>query len=74
MYKCIEEFHLAKCDEDGFTVLEDEYLSVEEGSIWHIPEDKDFRLIGGDIRLENDEEVWIEISEETLAENFEKIN
>ena len=73
MYKCIKGFSLEKYDEDGFTV-DGEYMVVNEGSIWHIPGDKNYRLIDGDIRLENDEDVWIEISNETLAESFEKIN
>lgn len=76
MYKCIKEFTLEKCDDDGFTI-EGEYTTIEEGSIWNVPEDENYRLIGGEIRLEEDkpDEInWIEITEETLKEHFERID
>lgn len=72
MYKCIKGFSLEKCDDNGSTI-DGEYTTVEEGSIWHIPEDAKYRFIGGDVRLENDESEWIEISEETLEEHFQEI-
>lgn len=74
MYKCIKGFSLEKCDDDGFTI-EGEYTIIEKGSTWYIPEDEDYRLIGGEIRLEEDkpnEIHWIEISKETLEEHFRK--
>lgn len=73
MYKCIKGFSLEKCDGDGFTI-ENDYTTIEEGSIWHLPEDENYRLIGGEIRLENDEYGWIEISKETLEEHFKIVN
>lgn len=53
MYKCIKGFALEKCDDNGFTI-EGEYTVIEEGSIWNIPENEDYRLIDGEIRLEED--------------------
>ena len=73
MYKCIKEFSIEKCDDDGF-MLENEYEIIEEGSIWFIPEDKDYRFLGGEIRLENDDMSWIEIAKESLKEYFVAIN
>lgn len=76
MYKCIKGFALEKCDDDGFTI-EGEYTTIEEGSIWNIPEDENFRLIGGEIRLEEDkpDEInWIEIPKQTLEEHFKSID
>lgn len=75
MYKCTKGFSLEKCDDDGFT-LDGEYIVIEEGSTWDIPENAEYRFIGGDVRLERNkpnEVGWIEISEETLEENFEII-
>ncbi len=69
VYKCNKGFALEVCDGDGFTV-EDEYLNIDENSLWFYPEDKDYRLIGGEIRLENEERGWIEITKETLKEHF----
>ncbi|HCL4447148.1 TPA: hypothetical protein N2D16_002753 [Clostridium botulinum] len=71
-YQCIKGFSVEKCDDDGFTI-ENEHVIIEEGSIWNIPEDKDYRLIGGEIRLESDDFGWIEMSKETLVEFFKKI-
>ncbi|HCL4455131.1 TPA: hypothetical protein N2D10_003158 [Clostridium botulinum] len=71
-YKCIKGFSVEKCDDDGFTI-EGEYTIIEEGSIWNIPEDEKYRLIGGEVRLESDEFGWIEMSKETLNECFKKM-
>ncbi|MTI49476.1 MAG: hypothetical protein FH761_16710 [Firmicutes bacterium] len=68
MYKCIKGFCLEICDDDGFTI-EGESMVVKEGSEWHIPSDKDFRLIDGEVRLENNEN-WIEISKERFEKCF----
>ena len=72
MYKCIKGFSIDVCDGDGFTI-ENEYINVDEGTIWDVPEDKDYRLIGGEVRLENDNLGWIEISKEHLEEYFMEI-
>lgn len=73
MYKCIKGFSLEKCGENGET-LEGEYLPVEEGTVWCVPEDEDYRFIGGEIRLENDDLGWLEISKEMLEEHFKKVS
>lgn len=71
MYICTKDFFIESCDAYGF-VIDGEYMDIEKGSIWHIPEDRDFRCIGGEVRLEADEDhrVWIEISKDTLNESF----
>ncbi len=71
-YKCIKEFYLEQVDDDGFPI-ENEYYDVPEGSIWNTPENKDYRFIGGQIRLESDDLGWIEISKETFKNNFKEI-
>lgn len=68
-YRCIKGFSIEKCDDDGFT-LENEYMVVEECSIWHIPDEDNYRFIGGEIRLESDDLEWLEISKDTLKERF----
>lgn len=72
MYKCIKGFSLEKCDDDGFTI-ENKYVDIEKGSNWFIPDNADYRFIGGEVRLENEEGVWIEITTDTLKEHFEYV-
>jgi hypothetical protein len=69
-YKCIKGFSIERCDDDGFTI-ENEYEVIEEGTIWYVPEDEDYRFIGGEVRLESSELGWIEITFEHLKEYFE---
>jgi len=69
MFECIKGFSLEKRDDDGFT-LDNEYLIVEEGTVWHLPDNENYRFIGGEVRLESDVNGWIEMSNETLAEHF----
>jgi hypothetical protein len=71
MFECINGFFILLCDDDGFTVENDDF-EIKEGSKWTIPDDQ-FRLIGGDIRLEG-LDGWIEISKETLENNFRRTN
>lgn len=71
-YQCTKGFSVEKCDDDGFTI-EGKYTIIEEDSIWNIPEDGKYRLIGGEVRLESDEFGWIEMSKETLGEYFKEI-
>ena len=72
MYKCIKEFSLELYDDNGF-IIENEYMDINKGTIWYIPEDEDYRFIDGEVRLENEEMNWIEITKETFKNNFEPI-
>lgn len=65
-------FSLELYDDNGF-IVENEYVDINKGSIWYIPEDEDYRLIDGEVRLENEEMDWIEITKETFKNNFEPI-
>lgn len=73
MYKCIKEFSLELYDDNGF-IIENEYVDINEGTIWYIPEDEDYRLIDGEVRLENEAMDWIEITKETFKNNFELVD
>ena len=73
MYKCIKEFSLERYDDSGF-IIENEYIDINKGTIWYIPEDEDYRLIDGEVRLENEKMDWIEITKETFKNNFELID
>ena len=68
-YICIKELCLDLYDDDGFYV-ENETAYVEVGEIFQRSEDS-FRCVADrdSIRLENDEH-WLEISEETLNDHF----
>lgn len=65
-YECVKNFSIEKCDGDGFSL--DEQFIIEKQTVWNVPEDRDYRLVGGEIRLENDNLGWIEISKEDLQE------
>ena len=67
-YKCIKEFTVDKCDDDGF--LTNKQLKVKKSSKWNIPDDEGFRFIGGEVRLENENDNWIEIPNKDFSENF----
>jgi hypothetical protein len=69
---CINGFSVGVHDDDGFTVENEDFL-VDEFTIWDI-EDDDFRLIGGDVRLTNDSNEWIEIPKKMFKECFETID
>lgn len=73
MYKCVKGFSLELYDGNGF-IIENEYIDINKGTIWYIPEDEDYRLIDGEVRLENEEMDWIEITKETFKNNFELID
>lgn len=75
LYICKKGFMLDLVDDDGgFT---EDSMVVEEGSLWERSEDP-YRLVGADdtVRLNGLKEmkdIWMEITEETLAENFEPL-
>lgn len=69
VFKCIKGFVLEVCDGDGFTV-DGEYTDIPKDSLWCYPGDKDYRLIGGEVRLENEQYGWIEIPKEYFNEHF----
>lgn len=77
MFKCVKSFAVDNVDGDGLTI-ENEHSIIPAGSIWYIPTDEDYRLSGGDIRLENEGLTnegltWIEISFATFKKCFEEI-
>lgn len=68
-YECIEDFIVEKCDDNGSWT--EEYMIVESGSIWS--ESDGFKIVGGEIRLENYDDnkiTWLEISKENLNKRF----
>lgn len=71
MHEKTKDCEVIPIHDNGFT-LEGEYITIDEGSIWQVPEDKDYRFIAGDIRLENEDDTWLEIAKETLKEHFIK--
>lgn len=68
-YICKKELMLETFDDNGFDT--GEYLAIEVGEIYQRT-DEEYRLIGGEVRLDNKRR-WVEISEETLAEFFEEL-
>lgn len=72
VYKCVEGFLIERCDDDGCTI-ENAYEEIKSGSIWFTPEgDKNYRFVGGEIRLENENQ-WIEITKEHLERYFREL-
>ena len=71
MYRCIKGFSIEKYDDDGLTI-EGEYIEIKEGTIWNIPKEN-YRFIGGEIRLENDDLEWVELSKESIEKCFVRV-
>jgi len=65
---------LEECDDNG-SILDGNYGTIKEGTIWDFPEDKIYRFIGGEIRLEEKSNnlSWIEISQEKFKRYFVKV-
>ncbi|WP_375104078.1 hypothetical protein ACDZ28_04125 [Paenibacillus sp. RS8] len=70
-YECIKGFSIDKCDGDGFTIEESGML-IEKGSQW-FDYTEDYRIVGGEVRLENEDGTWIEISKGDVSESFKEI-
>jgi len=67
-YRCIKEFHVPLCDDDGCAVESGEMVSVDVGETFYR---SDVTWMN-DVRLEHDC-TWVEISEETFRECFEEV-
>ena len=69
-YKCIKTFSFPNfCYEADES--KEQYITVEAGSIWEI---SDNNYIGGDVHLENDDDLsWIEIEQERFDTYFKEI-
>lgn len=68
VFKCIKELSVPKCDEYE-NILDNECFTVPIGSEWLLQE----HAFMSDIRLENDEMGWLEISFEELKGHFTEI-
>lgn len=68
--KCINGFVVEMCDGDGFST--DDEMIIEDSTIWEVEEDT-FRVIGGEVRLTNDDFGWLELSREHFEADFEII-
>jgi hypothetical protein len=74
-YECIKSFSTFKANDDGSMFDEDgneENVSINEGTKWTDYE-QDYRFIGGEVRLEQEDGTWLELPKETIAENFKEI-
>lgn len=70
-YVCIIGFSIDGCDGDGFTIEESGVLVVK-GTEW-VDNEEDYRLVGGEVRLENEDGTWIEIANSDISEKFKEI-
>ena len=71
-YRCIKEFSVPLCDEDGYAVESGETTPVEVGETFY----RSTVTWMNDVRLEGVENhyAWLEISEETFKECFEEVS
>ncbi len=71
-YQCIDSFALSLYDENGY--ITDNYMDVEEGSIWNLSEDE-YRFCANkdNIRLEHDDGRWLEITKNDFKRYFEQL-
>ena len=67
---CIKDLELTKYDDDGYPT--DNTMRVESGTVFTWDEENEYRFLGADIYLEN-EDMWIEITNENFKEHFEII-
>ena len=70
IFECKKEFEVSEWDNDN-DCWSDEIMVIEKGSVWECTGLG--CICGGEIRLENDEAQWIEVSEETLQTYFSDI-
>lgn len=68
-YRCIKEFYVPLCDDDGCGVEGGEMASVDVGETFYR---SDVTWMN-DVRLEHDN-TWVEISEETFNGHFVEVN
>lgn len=69
-FKCTREFEVEKCDDNGF-VIENEYITVEEDSIWETDSnDTDYITL---YKVDDKIMCYLEIHEDLLNENFIQI-
>lgn len=68
-YRCIKEFYVPLCDNDGCEVEGGEMVSVDVGETFYR---SDVTWMN-DVRLEHDN-TWVEISEETFNGHFVEVN
>ncbi len=64
---CKEPFSIDVYDDNGFWT--EKTTTVQKGEEYEVTE-SDFRLIGGDVRLDNDGS-WLELSKERFERHFE---
>ena len=68
-YKCIKNFCVDRCDEDGF-LIENSSVVIEKGKIYELDE-SGHTIIGGEVHLDSvDDGSWLEIARECLEEYF----
>jgi hypothetical protein len=71
-YRCIKEFSVPLCDEDGRAIESGEMIPVEVGETFY----RSTVTWMNDVRLEGVGNTywWLEISEETFKECFEEVS
>jgi len=70
-YKCVKPFSVQNYDDNGFSI-DNSYTNIDKDSVWE-QDTSEFRMVGAydTIRLENEKGEWLEITKESLSENFE---
>ncbi|MFT9116574.1 MAG: hypothetical protein ABF497_05540 [Sporolactobacillus sp.] len=69
-YECTKRFYAEKYDNDECET--DEEIMVDKGSQW-VEQESTYRITGGEVRLENEDAEWLELSKEMVAENFKEM-
>ncbi len=70
-YRCKKSFYVDKYDNDGF-LIEDDGMVIEEGETYTL-DDSGHTIVGGDVHLDREDGLWLEISREHLTEFFEEV-
>lgn len=69
-YQSLETFYLDKKDDNGFSTEAE--VVIEADSIW-TDNEEEYRFIGGEVRLESNDGLWIELPRRMLNTYFREL-
>ncbi|BBI32466.1 hypothetical protein KCTCHS21_18650 [Cohnella abietis] len=68
-YECLESFYIDKKDDNGFST--DSEIVIEAGGVWTDSEEE-YRFVGGEVRLETADGLWIELPRRMVNQYFKE--
>lgn len=68
-YQCLENFYVDMKADNGFST--DSEIVIEAGGVW-TDNEEDYRFVGGEVRLEAPDGLWIELPRRVLNKYFKE--